>query len=311
MESFPASAYQRLLENRRRKGERSKIDLPLLFFVFFLRLGAGAGMVAGSFLLARSGGAPIRLLILFALAFLVAAVLAAITHLTVRSGFVRMVRNLRSPLTHEILLTGVYISICGAALLMAFLGAPLGTVPVLLAGGGLLLIAPLALLGAGRAYRYKSRPAWDSIYIPIYYALSGPLLGLAVYFLLERGAPFSARPGGTKLLLLMFLLIGGEVLIGRLYLGYLDSGYRDTVAELTRGRYRLLFNAFLVFSFLLPAFFILFSAAGVVDGTIPLASSLVVGLFLERVLFFKLERPVYFFYHIGSRDKGLAKSSAG
>jgi hypothetical protein len=36
---------------------------------------------------------------------------------------------------------------------------------------------------------------------------------------------------------------------------------------------------------------------------IPFAVSLIVGLFLERVLFFKLERPVYFFYHLGLRDR--------
>jgi len=296
MSPFARSAYFRLLDSRQRQraAERFSPDYPLVLFVSLSRLSQGAAIFAGLFQISGRFGelAPVNTAIALGLAL--AATGLSLFHIHDRPRFWAMIRNLRSPVSWEIILSGAYTAIVALNLGLLWSIPALGRV---LMGYALVISALAALTAAGFAYRFLAHPAWNTPLLSVIYLISGLILGLALtssysYAPAFGGLGLNSKPVLGSLGLLLLLQAGVELLYLR-YLNRLDRGLKAFIL----GREGRIFWPYISAYFILPLALVLASLLGRPSAVLSALAfaGLLLGAFLERLLFFLLERPVYLF----------------
>ena len=277
--SLPKSSYLRLLEYQRQRMvfPAYAADLPLLLFIFFSRIAAGLSIFSVFF--------PHSVLWLgTAFCCMVLATAASITHLTVPTRFFTMIINHRSPLVWEIRLAGALTASLGAQVL-----SDLGFLP----GFGVVLpwtslsLGILFLVSTGWAYRFHTHPAWKTNILFGYYWVSASMTGFALYSITFPNFFF-------RLVTVTLLCAEGFLIL--LYLNHLCKTSWISLKRIDSGKDRRISMAFLASVLLLPGlitFAPLFTKHLELFAVV-LALSSGVGTVLERILFFRLEQPVFF-----------------
>jgi DMSO reductase anchor subunit len=252
-------------------------DLPLVLFIFFSRIAAGLSILSVFF--------PHSVLWL-ATAFccMVLATAASITHLTVPTRFLMMIINHRSPLVWEIRLAGALTASLGAQVL-----SDLGFLP----GFGVVLpwtslsLGILFLVSTGWAYRFHTHPAWKTHILFGYYWVSASMTGFALYSITFPNFFF-------RLVTVTLLCAEGFLIL--LYLNHLCKTSWISLKRIDSGKDRRISMAFLASVLLLPGlitFAPLFTKNLELFAAV-LALSSGAGIVFERILFFRLEQPVFF-----------------
>jgi len=283
---LPESAYFRLIQHRRKMRIHTyHPDYPLVLFISFSRIGAGLSLVSIfmplSFL--WSG---------IAFSCMILATIASIAHLNVPLRFLTMIRNNRSTLVWEVRLAGALTGALGLQLLPYF--GHFQGLQVLFTWAGFSL-SILFLISTGWAYRFDTHPAWKTPILPVYYIVSAFMVGF-VFHLIDH--PFSILP----LVFTMLLFTKGYLLL--LYRNHLKTTSATTTENMLTGRERWPFLAFLWSVLILPG---LLTLGLLLEGpgewlAIAMVVSSVAGVLLERILFFRVERPVFFLSFIKNPD---------
>ena len=276
---LPKSSYLRLLEYQRQRMvfPAYAADLPLLLFIFFSRIAAGLSILSVFF--------PHSVLWLgTAFCCMVLATVASITHLTVPTRFLTMIINHRSPLVWEIRLAGALTASLGAQVL-----SDIGFLP----GFGVVLpwtsfsLGILFLVSTGWAYRFHTHPAWKTNILFGYYLVSASMTGFALYSITFPNFFF-------RLITVTLLCAEGFLIL--LYLNHLCKTSWISLKRIDSGKDRRISMVFLASVLLLPGlitFAPLFTKHLELFAAV-LALSSGVGTVLERILFFRLEQPVFF-----------------
>jgi DMSO reductase anchor subunit len=293
---LPKPAYLRLLEYQRQRMSFPAYgaDVPLLFFIFFSRIAAGLSIISVFF--------PSSMLwvgIAFCCMLLTTA--ASITHLTVPARFLTMIINHRSPLVWEIRL---------AAALTGSLGAQLSAYTGIFSGFETLFLwtsfftSILFLISTGWAYRFDTHPAWKTNILLGYYLASAFMIGCALYSITCPNPLF-------RLVTVTLFCTEGFLIL--LYLNHLCKTSAISLKRIDSGKDRRISLAFLVSVLLIPGlitFAPLFTKnLGPFATVLALSSS--AGVIFERILFFRLEQPVFFLSRNQNPERTLMKSAVG
>ncbi len=276
---LPNPTYLRILEYQRQRMAypTCSVDRPLLFFILFSRIAAGLSIFSLFF-------PPSLLWSGIAFFLMVLATGASITHLTIPSRFLAMILNHRSPIVWEVRLAGALTTSLGAQIL-----SHLGMLP------GFESFMPwisfflsiLFLLATGWAYQFHTHPAWKTDLLPGLYLISAAMIGLAFYSFSYPNQYF----GG-----IILVLIGLQGLLVYLYLNYLRKVSHLSLKRIVSGKERILSLAFLMSHLLLPLLLAL--TALFMEQlellALTLALSSILGVMFERILFFRLEQPIFF-----------------
>ena len=293
---LPKPAYLRLLEYQRQRMSFPAYgaDVPLLFFIFFSRIAAGLSIISVFF--------PSSMLwVDIALCCMVLATAASITHLTVPSRFLTMIINHRSPLVWEIRLAGALSGSLGAQLL-SHMGILPGFQTLFLWTSFCLSI--LFLISTGWAYRFDTHPAWKTHILFGYYLASAFMIGFAFYSITYPNSLF--RP----VTVMLFCTEGFLIL---LYLNHLCKTSPISLKRIDSGKDRRISLAFIVSVLLIPGvitFAPLFTRNLGSFATV-LALSCSAGVIFERILFFRLEQPVFFLSRSQNPERPVMKSAVG
>ena len=283
---LPRLPYFRLLEHQKKTKLNSyQPDYPLILFIFFSRVAAGLSLVSVFFpeSLLWSG---------VSFGCMVLATFASIAHLSVPQRFLTMIINNRSYLVWEIRLAGALATFLGLQFLSWF-GWFHGYQPYFpWINFGLSI---LFLISTGWAYRFETHPAWKTSLLPLYYLASASVIGLGLRSIEYpfRGVPF----------FFAVLILAKGFLLG-LYRNHLKITSPTSLTKIIFDKERWIFLAFLWTVLLLPT---LLTFALLIEGEIVLfhcllTTSCLVGLFFERILFFWVERPVFFLSFIANPD---------
>jgi DMSO reductase anchor subunit len=291
---LPKSSYLRLLEYQRQRMvlPAYAADLPLLLFIFFSRIAAGLSILSVFF--------PHSVLWLgTAFGCMVLATVASITHLTVPTRFLTMIINHRSPLVWEIRLAGALTASLGAQVLF-----DIGFLP----GFGVVLpwtsfsLGILFIISTGWAYQFRTHPAWKTNILFGYYLASASMTGFALYSIAFPNLFF-------RLITVTLLCMEGFLIL--LYLNYLCKTSWTSLKRIDSGKDRRVSMAFLASVLFLPGlitFAPLFTEHLEVFAAI-LAMSSGAGIVFERILFFRLEQPVFFLSR-GQNSEAITMKSA-
>jgi DMSO reductase anchor subunit len=291
---LPKSSYLRLLEYQRQRMvlPAYAADLPLLLFIFFSRIAAGLSILSVFF--------PHSALWLgTAFCCMVLATAASVTHLTVPTRFFTMIINHRSPLVWEIRLAGALTASLGTQVL-----SDMGYLP----GFGVILpwtsfsLAILFLISTGWAYRFHTHPAWKTHILFGYYLASALMTGFALYSITSPNFFF-------RLITVTLLCTEGFLIL--LYLNHLCKTSWISLKRIDSGKDRRVSGAFLASVLLLPG---LITFAPLFTNHLELFAVLLalssgVGIVLERILFFRLEQPVFFLSR-GQNPEAITMKSA-
>lgn len=301
---LPKSTYLRLLENRRRPAAKYRPDYPLVFFIFLSRFSFGLSIVSGILQIWTHFRETAVVNTIISLGCLLLAIASSLTHLGAPKGFMGMVKNIRSKLTWEIGLSGTLLLVLATNLVFLSTGI-VGQGLVTAMGCVMLVVALSALISSGLAYQFATHPSWNTNLLPILYLLSGLALGFSstcVALQVVEGTSFLRN---TRIIpLILGILIFAQLLVGYGYVRYLRGFLHRTVLDLVKGKSSRLFWTYMSFTFILPLVIIL---GGLFQGglelvlLVSLTIALLVGAYLERILFFSVEKPTYFFYFVGER----------
>jgi len=276
---LPKPAYLRLLEYQKQKMSfpAYAADLPLLLFIFFSRIAAGLSIISVFF-------PPSILWMGVAFSCMVLATTASITHLTVPARFFTMIINHQSPLVWEIRLAGALTASLGAQLLFR-MGILPGFETLFLWSSFFLSI--LFLVSTGWAYRFHTHPAWKTNILVGYYLVSASMIGYALHSTIYPNPFF--RP-----LTVALLCANGYLIL--LYLNHLCKTSWISLKRIDSGKDRGISLAFLVSVLLIPGMltFVPLFTKDLGSFAAVLALSSGTGIIFERILFFRLEQPVYF-----------------
>jgi DMSO reductase anchor subunit len=296
---LPKSSYLRLLEYQRQRMvlPAYAADLPLLLFIFFSRIAAGLSILSVFF--------PHSVLWLgTAFCCMVLATVASITHLTVPARFITMMINHRSPLVWEIRLAGVLTASLGAQVLsdIGFLSGGF------LSGFGVVLpwtsfsLGILFIISTGWAYRFHTHPAWKTNILFGYYLASASMTGFALYSITFSNLFF-------RLITVSLLCAEGFLIL--LYLNHLCKTSWISLKRIETGKDRRVSVAFLASVLLLPG---LITFAPLFTNHLQLFAAVLAlssgaGIVFERILFFRLEQPVFFLSR-GQNSEAITMKSA-
>lgn len=305
MTSLPRSTYLRLLENRRRPIARYRPDYPLVFFIFLSRFSFGIAVVSGILQISEYSAGTAVVNTVSSLACLLLAITISMIHLDAPKGFMGMLRNIRSRLTWEIGLSGALL--LALILNLIFLSLDMQGNGLIVATGWIMIpIATSALLASALVYQFVAHPSWNTNLLPLISLLSGLALGLsftsAAAQVVEGGESFP--PSTRAIPLILGLLIFAQLSLSYWYIRYLKGFLHRTVHDLLWGKSSILFWTYMSVSFALPLLIIL---RALLRGgleflpSVALAIALLLGVYLERILFFSIEKPIYFFYYMGER----------
>jgi DMSO reductase anchor subunit len=195
-----------------------------------------------------------------------------------------MIINHRSPLVWEIRLAGALTASLGAQVL-----PDMGLLP----GFGVVLpwtsfsLGILFLISTGWAYRFHTHPAWKTNILFGYYLASALMTGFALYSITFPNFLF-------RLITVTLLCTEGFFIL--LYLSHLCKTSWISLKRIDSGKDRRLSVAFLASVLLLPG---LITFAPLFTNNLELFAAVLalssgVGIVLERILFFRLEQPVFF-----------------
>jgi DMSO reductase anchor subunit len=230
---------------------------------------------------------------------MVLATAASVTHLTVPTRFFTMIINHRSPLVWEIRLAGALTASLGTQVL-----SDMGYLP----GFGVILpwtsfsLAILFLISTGWAYRFHTHPAWKTHILFGYYLASALMTGFALYSITSPNFFF-------RLITVTLLCTEGFLIL--LYLNHLCKTSWISLKRIDSGKDRRVSGAFLASVLLLPG---LITFAPLFTNHLELFAVLLalssgVGIVLERILFFRLEQPVFFLSR-GQNPEAITMKSA-
>ena len=157
------------------------------------------------------------------------------------------------------------------------------------------VLSILFLLSTGWAYRFETHPAWKTSILPLYYLASALVVGLG---LRSIQYPFASVPFFFAALLLT------KGLLLALYRNHLKMTSPTSLKKIVVDQERGIFLAFFLTDLLLPALltFSMFVRGDFVIFHCLLTTSSLVGIFLERILFFWVERPVFFLSFIANPE---------
>jgi DMSO reductase anchor subunit len=232
---------------------------------------------------------------------MVLATAASITHLTAPARFLTMIINHRSPLAWEIRLAGALTGSLGAQLLFhmeifsGFETLLLWTSPSL---------SILFLISTGWAYRFHTHPAWKTHILFGYYLASAFMIGFSLYSVTYPNPFF-------RLITVTLLCAEGFLIL--LYLNHLCKTSWVSLKRIDSGKDKSISLAFLVSVLLIPGlmtFAPLFTKNLESFATV-LALSSGAGIVFERILFFRLEQPVFFLSRSKNPEPNLFKSAVG
>jgi DMSO reductase anchor subunit len=275
---LPRSAYFRLLEHQKKtKLNSCEPDLPLVLFISFSRVAAGLSLVSVFFPESTLwSGVSLGCMIL--------ATLASIAHLSAPQRFLTMIINNRSYLVWEIRLAGALMTFLGLQFL-ASLGWFQPYDPYFPWVNFVLSV--LFLLSTGWAYRFETHPAWRTFILPLYYLASALVAGLG---LRSIQYPFAAVP-----FFFTVLLLAKGLLLAR-YRNHLKMTSPTSLKKIVVDQERKIFLAFFWTDLLLPALlnFSMYVSGDFIILHCLLTTCSLVGIFLERILFFWVEKPVFF-----------------
>ena len=293
---LPRPVYLRLLkyQEQRMSFPAYGADLPLLFFIFFSRIAAGLSILSVFF--------PSSILwVDVALCCMVLATAASITHLTVPSRFLTMIINHRSPLVWEIRLAGALTGSLGAQLL-SHMGILSGFQTLFLWTTFCLSI--LFLISTGWAYRFDTHPAWKTHILFGYYLASAFMIGFAFHSITYPNSLF-------RLVTVMLFCTEGFLIL--LYLNHLCKTSMISLKRIESGKDQQISLAFLVSVLFIPGlitFAPLFTKnLGFFAMVLAVSSS--AGVIFERILFFRLEQPVFFLSRSQNSERKPMKSAVG
>jgi DMSO reductase anchor subunit len=285
---LPESPYLRLIQHRRKmKPHTYHPDYPLVFFISFSRIAAGLSLASivmpHSFLWSAA-----------AFACMIVATVASIAHLNVPLRFITMIRNNRSYLVWEVRLAGALTGALGMQLLPHF-GYLQGFQTLLTWAGFFLSI--LFLVSTGWAYRFDTHPAWKTDILPIFYIASAVMVGLVL-----RSINYDDAQRLLPFVFMALLLTQGLLLV--LYRNHLKVTSATTLEILLSGSEKWTFLAFVWSILIMPG---LLTFALLFEGHtewifIVMAASSLAGILLERILFFRVERPVFFLSFMKNPD---------
>jgi DMSO reductase anchor subunit len=275
---LPRSAYFRLLEHQKNTNlDSCQPDFPLVLFISFSRVAAGLSLVSVFFPESTLWSGV-------CLGCMALATLASIAHLSVPYRFLTMIINNRSYLVWEIRLAGALMTFLGLQFL-ASLGwfQPYGPYFHWVN----FVLSTLFLLSTGWAYRFETHPAWRTPILPLYYLASALVVGLG---LRSIQCPYASVP-----FFFTILLLAKGVLLA-LYRNHLKMTSPTSLKKMVVDQERRIFFAFLWTEFLLPALlnFSMYIRGDFIILYCLLTTSSLVGIFLERILFFWVEKPVFF-----------------
>lgn len=276
---LPESAYFRLLEHQKKvKLHSCQPDYPLIFFIFFSRLAAGLSIVSVFFSISIFWTG-------MAWGCMILATLASITHLGLPLRFLTMLRNNKSSVVWEIRLAGAFMTFLGLQCLSGF-GWFQGLrhfFPWINA-----VLAVLFLISTGWAYCFETHPAWKTAILPMYYIASALMVGL-IFRSLES-------PPSHWLPMLYAILLLTKGFLVELYRSHLKITSPASLKKFVVGREKSVFLVFLWATLVLPGLLTLtfFIAGDVRLLHVAFVTSCLVGIFLERILFFWVESPVFF-----------------
>ena len=281
------SAYFRLLEYQKKMRLPSyQPDYPLIFFIFFSRIASGLSIFSVFF--------PSSIFwVAIALGCMALATLASIAHLSVPWRFLTMVRNNKSYLVWEIRLAGTLTAFLGIQFLSSF--GWFSGLRAFLPGINFVL-SILFLISTGWAYRFETHPAWKTPLLPAYYVISGLMAGLVL-----RSIEYESLI--IPLFYVVLLVTKGFLIT--LYRNHLKKVSPTSLKKIVMDRERWGFLTFFCTTLLLPA---LITIALLLEGNIKtlqfvLIASCLTGIFLERILFFWVENPIYFLSFIENPKK--------
>jgi DMSO reductase anchor subunit len=254
-----------------------RVDSPLLFFIFFSRIAAGLSILSLFF-------PPSLLWLGTAFCCMVLATIASITHLTIPARFLAMIINHRSPIVWEIRSAGALTASLGAQFL-SHLGILPGFESLLLWVSFFLGI--LFLIATGWAYRFHTHPAWKTDVLPGYYLASASMIGFALYSILNPNRYIAS---------ITLTLLCAEGLLIYLYLNHLRKTSHISLRRIVSGKEWRITLAFLSSVFFVPALMALATlfVINLEPYVMVLALSSIIGVFFERILFFRLEQPIFF-----------------
>jgi DMSO reductase anchor subunit len=308
MTSLPKSTYLRLLENRCRPIARYSPDYPLAFFIFLSRFSFGVSVVSGILQISAYLGKTVVVNTVASLGCLLLAIAISVTHLGAPKGFMGMLRNICSRLTWEIGLSGALLLVLILNLLFLSLDMAGNGLTVAM-GWTMILIAPSALLSSALAYQFLTHPSWNTNLLAVISLLSGLTLGFSFTCVAAQVVEGGSFPQSTRAIpLILGLLIFAELSVGYGYIRYLKGFLYRTVHDLLWGKSSILFWTYMSVSFALPLLIIL---RALLRGgleflpSVALAIALLFGVYLERILFFSIEKPIYFFYYMGERGEQM------
>ncbi len=293
---LPKPAYLRLLEYQKQRMSLPAYgaDVPLLFFIFFSRIAAGLSIASVFF--------PSSLLwVDTALCCMVLATAASITHLTVPYRFLTMIINHRSPLVWEIRLAGALTASLGAQFL-SHMGIASGFQTLFLWTS--FCISILFLISTGWAYRFDTHPAWKTHILFGYYLASAFMIGFGLYSVTHPNPLF-------RLITVMLFCTEGFLIL--LYLNHLCKTSAISLRKIESGNGRAISHAFLVSVLLIPGLitFVPLFTENLGPFAAVLAFSSSVGVVFERILFFRLEQPVFFLSRNQNPERVSLKSALG
>jgi hypothetical protein len=195
-----------------------------------------------------------------------------------------MIRNSRSNLVWEIRLAGALTAGLGLQFLSGFAWVHPYQAYIPWVNSAL---SVLFLVSTGWAYRFETHPAWKSSLLPVFYLASAFTVGVGIRSI---QFPFPTIP----FVLAGLLLVKALLLV--LYRNHLKTASPTSLKKIVVARERWVFLAFLWTDLLLPGILTLalFVAGEFILLHCLFTTSCILGIFLERVLFFWVERPVYF-----------------
>ncbi len=286
--SLPKSAYLRLLEYQMKSKPRSfDPDIPLIIFITLSRISSGLGLTNPFF-------TPSIKWIAISLIFMFIAIIASILHLNVPKRFLTMIRNNRSYLVWEVRLAGA-MTLGFFLELLSKLGHLRGDfIPF---GWLNLALSFFFIISTGLAYRFDCHPSWKSPVLPIYYIVSAVWIGTIIHSVTEVQSFIFILISISCLFIQVILLL--------LYRKHLKRTSHSSLSELISGNERWFFLLFIWTNLLLPLLFttVIFLVGGNEMISISFVISLTIGIFLERILFFRVERPNYFLSFIENPER--------
>lgn len=304
MTSLPKSTYLRLLENRHRPIARYRPDYPLVFFILLSRFSFGIAVVSGILQISEYSAGTAVVNTVSSLACLLLAIAISMIHLDAPKGFMGMLRNIRSRLTWEIGLSGALLLVLILNLILLSLDME-GNGLIAAMGWIMIPIAASALLASALVYQFVTHPSWNTNLLPLISLLSGLALGLSFTCAAAQVADGESFFQSTRAIpLILGLLIFAQLSLSYGYVRYLKGFLHRTMHDLFRGKLSILFWTYMGASFALPFFIILRAIPrGGLEflPSVALGMTLLFGVYLERILFFSIEKPVHFFYYMGEK----------